>query len=65
MMKSRRWSGCLSVFVCIGSSLATAPALAAEDGWYMSGANPQRTSWVPAAATGRLVPSWYRPIEGY
>jgi hypothetical protein len=41
--------------------------------WYMSGANPQRTSWVseqvPATNTGvtslTLHPQWYAPIEGY
>ena len=33
--------------------------------WPMSGANPQRTSWVPAAVRGVLRPVWYRPVEAY
>lgn len=37
--------------------------------WYMAGANPQRTSWVPAAVDPGAAASfgvlWYRPIEAY
>ena len=38
---------------------------AAEQGWVMAGANPQRTSWVPEEVAGRFQPVWYRPIEPY
>jgi len=45
---------------------AAQPALpAAEEGWLMAGANPQRTSWVPEEVAGRLSPVWYRAIEPY
>ncbi len=37
----------------------------ASDSWYMSGANPQRTSWVSEEVTGQLHPEWYRPIDAY
>ena len=30
--------------------------------WYMSGANPQRTSWVSTELTGSLKVEWYLPI---
>ncbi len=33
--------------------------------WYMSGANPQRTSWVSTEVRGDLKPLWYTPIEPY
>jgi len=33
--------------------------------WYMSGANPQRTSWVSTELTGSLKVEWYLPIEPY
>ncbi len=36
-----------------------------ETSWYMAGANPQRTSWVPEGPTGKLKPLWYKPIEAY
>jgi hypothetical protein len=37
----------------------------AAGAWPMSGANPQRTSWVQAEVRGPLRPAWYRPIEAY
>jgi outer membrane protein assembly factor BamB len=33
--------------------------------WSMVAANPQRTSWSSAEATGRMQIAWYRPVEGY
>lgn len=33
--------------------------------WFMAGANPQRTGWVPAEVRGGLNVQWYRPIEPY
>ncbi len=33
--------------------------------WYMSGANPQRTSWVSEEVRGNLNVEWYQPIEPY
>jgi len=53
--------GLLAVLVL----LAHASAVNAESGWPMAGANPQRTSWVPEEAAGRLRPVWYRAIEPY
>lgn len=40
-------------------------AQAASD-WYMSGANPQRTSWINENITSfSRTPLWHRPIESY
>lgn len=42
-----------------------------QTNWAMSGANPQRTSWVPSNAQnqteirGDLSPAWYRPIDPF
>jgi outer membrane protein assembly factor BamB len=33
--------------------------------WYMLGANPERTSWVPEEVPGRLKPLWYKQFESY
>jgi len=33
--------------------------------WYMSAANPQRTSWVSSEVRGPFKPVWYRPIDPY
>jgi hypothetical protein len=36
-----------------------------SEGWVTAGANPQRTSWVPDAAPGRLKEIWVKPVEPY
>jgi len=54
--------GCL---LGILPAASAARAAAAPDGWYMPGANPQRTSWVSDEVSGNLLPQWYRPIEPY
>jgi len=36
-----------------------------SDGWVTAGANPQRTSWVPDAASGALDAIWVKPVEPY
>ena len=33
--------------------------------WYMSAANPQRTSWASSEVRGPFKPVWYRPIDPY
>ncbi len=33
--------------------------------WYMSGANPNRTSWISEEVDTNLNVEWYRPIEAY
>lgn len=33
-----------------------------NSGWYMAGANPQRTSWVPEGVPGSLKPDWVKPM---
>src|SRR3990172_4959065 len=33
--------------------------------WYMAGANPERTSYVPDEIRGRLKPVWYKVFEPY
>ncbi len=45
-------------------SVTPTPASGSAD-WYMSGANPQRTSWVSEEVRGNLNVEWYQPIEPY
>jgi len=48
--------------------ISSAHAQEEETSWYMAGANPQRTSWVPEEVPpggGMLYPEWYIPIEPY
>jgi len=58
---------CLIAAVGVLWLVADAQLRAAQpaESWRMSGANPQRTSWVPDEVRGPLFPAWYRPIEAY
>ena len=56
------------------SPIASVSAQTTQTSWYMAGANPQRTSWVPEqvpATNNRqwgslnLYPQWYKRIEPY
>jgi len=60
----------LFLSICI-LSIALTDGVYAQDSsnWYMAGANPQRTSWIPEEINPQDYNSygviWYRPIEAY
>jgi outer membrane protein assembly factor BamB len=51
------------LYVCAGMFLFL--GVKAKADWPMSGANPQRTSWVPEEVKGTLRVNWYRPVEAF
>lgn len=61
----RSSDGALIVVAPSPKAFDTAAAPVSSDGWVMAGANPERTSWTPAAAPGGLKELWVRPIEPY
>jgi len=44
--------------------IQTRPVMGSVD-WYMTAANPQRTSWISNEVPPNLHLKWYRPIEAY